>query len=68
MREPERSRVFSVRKGEVAFSEVMDEIEELERQLTSLLETSELPPQPDHAAVNAFLVRAYQQTWANGRR
>jgi uncharacterized protein len=63
MREHERERVFAVRRGQVAFDEVLTEIGELERELQDLIETSPLPPDPDHAAVDAFLVRAYREHW-----
>jgi uncharacterized protein len=63
MREEERRRVFAVRKGEVAFNDVLTEIGELERRLEDLLETSPLPPLPDYDRVNAFLVEAYRSAW-----
>jgi hypothetical protein len=36
----------------------------LERELESLLETSPLPPCPEYDQVNAFIVEAYRETWA----
>lgn len=63
MREHERQRVFSVRRGEVPFNDVLTEIGELERELEDLLETSPLPPEPDRTVVDDFLVRAYRQHW-----
>ena len=63
MREHERQRVFAVRRGQVAFNDVLTEIGELERRLEDLLETSPLPPEPDRAAVDEFLVRAYREHW-----
>lgn len=63
MREEERRRVFAVRRGEVPFNDVLTEIGELERELEDLMTTSPIPPEPDHAAVDAFLVRAYQERW-----
>ena len=63
MREHERERVFTVRRGQVAFNDVLTEIGELERELEDLLETSPLPPQPDYSAVDDFLVRAYREHW-----
>jgi predicted nucleotidyltransferase len=64
MREHERQRVFSVRRGEVPFNDVLTEIGKLERELEDLLETSPLPPDPDRTAVDDFLVRAHRQYWA----
>jgi uncharacterized protein len=63
MRELERSRVFAVRRGEVAFNDVLTEIAQLEIDLADLLDTSPLPPEPDHAAVDDFLVRAHTSYW-----
>jgi predicted nucleotidyltransferase len=63
MREHERERVFAVRRGQVAFNDVLTEIGELERELEDLLESSPLPPQPEHAAVDDLLVRAYREHW-----
>jgi len=63
MREYERQRVFSVRRGEVPFNDVLTEIGKLERELEDLLETSPLPPDPDRTVVDDFLVRAYRQYW-----
>jgi predicted nucleotidyltransferase len=63
MRETERQRVFAVRRGAVPFNDVLTEIGQLERELADLLETSPLPPAPDHAAVDEFLVTAYTQYW-----
>jgi predicted nucleotidyltransferase len=63
MREPERSGVFAVRRGEVKFNDVLTEIGELERDLGDLLETSPLPPEPDQAAVDEFLVSAHLRHW-----
>jgi hypothetical protein len=63
MREHERQRVFSVRRGEVPFNDVLTEIGELVRELEDLLETSPLPPDPGRTTVDDFLVRAYRQYW-----
>ena len=63
--EPQRSRVLDVRTGRVPFEEVLAEADELRERLEALLQTSELPEQPDHDAVNAFLADAYRAWWAN---
>ncbi|MDQ5820383.1 MAG: nucleotidyltransferase domain-containing protein [Actinomycetota bacterium] len=63
MREPDRRRVFAVRRGEVPFNDVLKEIAELERDLNDLLETSFLPPDPDRATVDEFLVSAHLRHW-----
>ena len=64
--EPERSRVMAVRRGEVAFDEVMAEIDEVERRLAAALETTRLPEEPDRQAVDDFLVDAYRRAWGWG--
>lgn len=66
MREEERQRVFAVRKGQVAFNDVLTEIGDLERQLEDLCESSPLVPDPDRGAVDAFLVDAYRRAWTEG--
>jgi predicted nucleotidyltransferase len=66
MREPERSRVLAVRRGEIEFNDVLTEIGELELDLADLVETSPLPPQPDRSAVDRFLVRAHLRHWDAG--
>jgi len=63
LREPERSQVMAVRRGEIAFDDVMAEIDESERRLEAALETTELPDEPDRAAVDEFLVGAYRRAW-----
>ena len=63
MRDSERAHVFSVRRGEVAFNDVLTEIGQLERELEDLLETSPLPPAPDQTSVDDFLVRASRRHW-----
>lgn len=63
MREPERMRVFDVRRGEVVFNDVLTEVGTLERDLADLIETSPLPPLPNYAAVDEFLVAAHLRHW-----
>jgi predicted nucleotidyltransferase len=64
MPELDRSYVFSVREGKIPQDEVVSTAIRLERELESLLETSPLPPFPDYDQVNAFIVEAYRETWA----
>ena len=63
MRDTERERVMSVRRGEVPFNDVLTEIGEMERELADLVETSPLPPEPDRDAVDRFLVTAHLRHW-----
>ncbi len=62
--EPQRSRVMAIRTGERTFDEALAEIDEVERRLADALERTQLPPQPDKAAVDRFLVDAYRRGWS----
>jgi hypothetical protein len=61
--EPARSEVMAIRLGERSLDEAVAEIELVERQLVEAIEASPLPEEPDHAAVDAFLVDAYRRSW-----
>jgi hypothetical protein len=63
MPEPERSRVMAIRTGERSFDEAIAEIAEVERRLADALGRTSLPAEPDHAAVNRFLVESYRRAW-----
>src|SRR3954454_16563582 len=63
MSEPTRSRVMAVRLGERSFEEVLAEIDEAQRRLSTALEQTALPAEPDRAAVDRFLVDTYRQAW-----
>ena len=63
MPEPGRSRAMAIRTGERSFDEAVAEIAEVEERLAAALEHTTLPPEPDRAAVDAFLVGAYRQAW-----
>jgi predicted nucleotidyltransferase len=63
MNEPDRSRVMAARLGEKTYDEVVAEIAEVERALAQAIETSPLPPEPDHARVDAFAVATYRDAW-----
>jgi hypothetical protein len=63
MPEPERSRVMAIRTGDRSFEEAIAEIEAVERRLAEALERTQLPPEPDRAAIDRFLVQAYRRAW-----
>jgi predicted nucleotidyltransferase len=63
MPEPTRSRVMAVRLGERSFDEVIAEIDEVQGRLTTALELTALPDEPDREAVDTFLVDAYRRAW-----
>jgi hypothetical protein len=62
--EPQRERVLDVRTGRVSFDEVLAEADDLRDRLAALIETSALPDDPDHDAVNAFLADTYRAWWS----
>jgi predicted nucleotidyltransferase len=61
--EPARSRVMAIRTGERTFEEAIAEVEDVEKCVTEALERTPLPPEPDRAAVDRFLVEAYRRAW-----
>jgi hypothetical protein len=61
--EPERSRVMAIRRGELPYDDAVAEIEDIERRLERAVEESRLPPGPDHARVDAFVLEAYRRYW-----
>jgi predicted nucleotidyltransferase len=65
--QPERDRLMQVRRGEIAFSDVLDRLHQQSAALEHILLDDRLPDRSDHEAVDRFLTRAYEQTWA-GRR
>src|SRR5436190_23165713 len=56
MPEPARSHILAVRRGEVPLNQVLIEAKHLENRLLDLADTSPLPPAPDAAAVDRFLI------------
>lgn len=52
-----------VRAGELSLQEVLTRTGELEAMIKDLAENVPLPPGPDEAEVNEFLVRVYQEWW-----
>lgn len=63
MPEPTRSRVMSIRLGEHTFEEVLDEIDDVQSQLSTALEQTALPEEPNRELVDQFLVSAYRRAW-----
>ena len=53
----------SVRAGETPLQDVLTLCGKLESNIKDLAETVPLPPTPDAAAVDEFLVRTYQEWW-----
>jgi len=65
MREPVRSHLMEVRRGVLKLEDVLAECVQLESRLTTLLETSPLPPDPDLKTVESFVMDAYASAWAS---
>lgn len=62
-----RDWLTELRRGEHTKQEALDAADSLEHQLEGLLETSQLPAEPDTAAADALLVDVYQSTWEVSR-
>ena len=63
MAEPERSRVMSIRRGDVPLNEAISEIEEIERRLEAAVDNSALRDEPDYESVDGFLMDSYREAW-----
>ena len=65
MREPVRSHLMDVRHGRSNIADVLEECKDLELRMVNLLDSSPLPPNPDWAAVERFVMQTYERSWAN---
>lgn len=61
MPDEERKETFAIRQGERDIQQVLTLTGELESEIEDLLETSQLPLEPDYDTVNDFLIKAYQK-------
>ncbi|MEQ1701247.1 MAG: nucleotidyltransferase domain-containing protein [Ilumatobacteraceae bacterium] len=66
MPEPWPTWLRELRVGGHTREEALEVAAEMEARLDGLLSTSVLPPQPDLAAIDAWLVSAHQRAWAGG--
>ena len=64
MREPVRGHLMDVRRGRSNLADVLGECTELELRLTTLLDSSPLPSEPDVRRVERFVMDAYAARWA----
>jgi hypothetical protein len=64
MRDPERSYLLDVRRGKVSEQECLTRAGELERELADLATSSPLPPAPDEARVEEWVLDAYRRSWS----
>lgn len=65
MREPVRSHLMDVRRGRNNLADVLAECTQLELRLKALLDSSPLPPEPDLATVERFVIDTYAAAWAS---
>jgi hypothetical protein len=54
---------MAIRTGERTYEEAITEVEDVEQRLAEALERTSLPPEPDRAAVDNFLVHAHRHAW-----
>ena len=64
MREPVRSHLIDVRRGRSNLADVLAECTELELRLSALLGASPLPPEPETARVELYVMDTYAAAWA----
>ncbi len=62
--EPARSELRRVRAGEPAIEEVVDALHDAAGRLERALLCADVPDEPDRAAVDRFLLDAYERAWA----
>ena len=62
-----REHLMAVRRGELPLAEVVGDLHEKASELEQRLLASDLPPEADHDAIDAFLIRAYETTWQTTR-
>ena len=63
--EPYRSTLMAVRAGEPTLDEVRTLLAEAETALQRAATTTTLPDEADQAAIDAFLVNAYERAWSS---
>jgi uncharacterized protein len=61
--EPNRALLRAVRSGEPTLEEVLAHIDRATAELEATCALAEVPEQPDIAAVDAFVARAYRTMW-----
>ncbi len=63
MREPERSELVAMRRGEMVIRETTDYLEGVEQRLLEAAISSPLRARPNYPAVTKFLLEAYRESW-----
>jgi len=64
--EPWRSWLLDLRVGKKTKEEALEVADDLEHQLKTLIETSDLPEWPNREMINTFLVAMYEEAWGTG--
>lgn len=64
MPDDQRNYILSVRTGKVDENAVLTFAGELEHELKAEIDGTLLPDKPNYAAVNAFLISAYERSWS----
>jgi hypothetical protein len=62
--DPERQLLMEVRRGELPLAQVLERLDDRCAELEQAMQQAALPDEPDHAAVDGFLVDAYREAWA----
>jgi hypothetical protein len=63
MKREQSQEVIDIRTGKFNLQQVMTRVGELEHDLRDALDNDLLPPKPDEAAIDRFVVDAYLMTW-----
>jgi predicted nucleotidyltransferase len=68
MAEPSRSWLYALRQGQIPKAEMLARATEIEEALRGAIDSSPLPEEPDHAAVERWMLSAYRRVWADDDR
>jgi predicted nucleotidyltransferase len=63
--EPDRSKLMEVRRGDMTLEQVIEWSQQLELQLLTARDKSDLPEHPDRGALNDWLVATYLHEWGS---
>jgi predicted nucleotidyltransferase len=61
--EPPRTQLLAIRHGEVPLRDLLGALHDQTAELERAVLDADLPEEADHAAIDAFLVRAYERAW-----
>ena len=65
MPEPARTWLTDLRVGRHSLDEAMARVDDVEHLLRLAIDDSDLPPRPDYARADRFLIDAYQAVWSS---